>query len=268
MSLRTDIIQALDPVELWRAAMGIDADDWQQRVLRSPEKRIILNATRQGGKSSVVACKALHIGLYQPKSLILLVSRSLRQSGELAKKVFVAYQALDKPVPADAETKLVLELANGSRIVALPGGDEGSLRGFSGVRCLIIDEASRCPDALYVACRPMVAVSGGSIILLSTPFGKRGFFYRVWTQAEHWQKIQVTAKDCKRLTPEFLHEEFLELGERWYAQEYGCVFVESVGQVFSDAAIDLAFSHDVAPLFDDDADETGLVDFPALFGAP
>jgi hypothetical protein len=114
--------------------MGIDADDWQAQVLRSREKRIILNATRQGGKSSVVACKALHIGLYQPKSLILLVSRSLRQSGELVKKVFDAYEALDKPVPADAETKLVLTLSNGSRIVALPGGDEGSLRGFSGVR--------------------------------------------------------------------------------------------------------------------------------------
>src|SRR5215472_1877280 len=260
MSLRTDLIQALDPVELWRAAMGIDADSWQAEVLRSTNPRIILNTTRQGGKSSVVACKAIHIGLYQPKSLILLVSRSLRQSSELAKKVFDAYQALGRPVAPEAETKLVLELANGSRIVALPGGDEGSLRGFSGVRCLIIDEASRCPDPLFIACRPMVAVSGGSIILLSTPFGKRGFFYRVWSQAQNWLKIQVKASECKRLTPEFLHEELLELGPRWYAQEYGCQFVEAVGQVFSDAAIDAAFHDDIVPLFGEETDaDAGLL---------
>jgi hypothetical protein len=62
--------------------------------------------------------------------------------------VFDAYETSGRQVPPEAETKLALELSNGSRILALPGGDEAALRGFSGVRCLIIDEASRCPDAL------------------------------------------------------------------------------------------------------------------------
>jgi Terminase large subunit, T4likevirus-type, N-terminal len=267
MSRRTDIIRALDPVQLWRDALQHEPDAWQATVLRSPERRIILNATRQGGKSSVVACKALHMGLYQPNSLILLVSRSLRQSGELAKKIFDVYQVLGKPVPAEAETKLVLALENGSRIVALPGGDEGSLRGFSGVRCLIIDEASRCPDALYVACRPMVAVSGGSIILLSTPFGRRGFFHQVWAEAQDWLKIQVTAEQCPRLSREFLAQERRELGARWFAQEYGCQFVEAVGQMFSDEAIEVAFREDIAPLFPpDEAEDALFTDVPPLFG--
>ena len=71
---------------------------------------------------------------------------------------------------------------------------------FQWVRCLVLDEASRIPDALWIAVRPMVAVSGGAMMLLSTPFGKRGFFYRVWSESERWLKIQVTAEQCPRLT--------------------------------------------------------------------
>jgi hypothetical protein len=122
MSLRTDILRSLDPVELWRALYRTEPDPWQAEVLRSDHRRIVLCTSRQVGKSTVVATKALHLGLYTPGSLILLVSRSLRQSGELARKVFDAYRTLQKPVPAEAESKLVLELTNGSRIIALPGG--------------------------------------------------------------------------------------------------------------------------------------------------
>jgi hypothetical protein len=257
----------MTPVELWHQAMGVDPDPWQETVLKSDDPRMILNVSRQAGKSSVVAVKALHIGLYEPRSLILLLSRSLRQSAELGRKVFDCYRTAGRgAIPPEAETKLALELSNGSRILCLPGGDEGAIRGFSGVRCLVLDEASRIPDSLYVAVRPMIAVSGGSMMLLSTPFGRRGFFYRVWSQSERWLKIQVTATQCVRLTQDFLAEELIELGERWYLQEYGCQFVEAVGQVFSDAAIDAAFHEDIAPLFDDEPDEDGvLVDLPALF---
>jgi hypothetical protein len=107
------------------------------------------------------------------------MSRSLRQSGELARKIFDAYESAGRTVPPEAETKQTLELSNGSRILALPGGDEGAIRGFSGVRCLVLDEAARIPDALWIAVRPMVAVSRGSMMVLSTPFGRRGFFYDV-----------------------------------------------------------------------------------------
>jgi hypothetical protein len=249
----------MEAVELWRQVMRSDADSWQQTVLKSDDPRICLNCCRQAGKSSVVAVKALHIGLYEPKSLILLLSRSLRQSGELARKVFDAYETSGRQVPPESETTLALELSNGSRILALPGGDEGAIRGFSGVRALILDEAARIPDALWVAVRPMIAVSGGSIMLLSTPFGKRGFFYRVWTQSERWLKIEVTGNQCPRLSAEFLAEERRELGPRWYGQEYLCQFVEAVSQLFDDAAIDAAFGGHVPPLFGQQVDLDGLL---------
>ena len=199
--------------------------------------------------------------------MILLLSRSLRQSSELGRKVFDVYRTAARgAIPAESETKLALELSNGSRILCLPGGDEGAIRGFSGVRLLVLDEAARIPDALYVGVRPMISVSGGAMMLLSTPFGRRGFFYRVWAQSERWLKIQVKATECPRLTPDFLAEEMIELGDYWYSQEYLAVFLEAVGQVFSDAAIDAAFQHDIAPLFGDAAtDDAGLVELPPLF---
>jgi hypothetical protein len=263
------VVPTLPPmtaVELWHQAMGVPPDPWQTTVLTSNDPRIILNVSRQIGKSSVVAIKSLHIALAEPHALILLLSRSLRQSAELGRKVFESYRTAGRgAIPPEAETKLALELSNGSRILCLPGGDEAAIRGFSGVRCLVLDEASRIPDSLYVAVRPMIAVSGGSMMLLSTPFGKRGFFYRVWSSSQRWLKIMVKGSECPRLTPEFLAEELIELGERWYLQEYGCAFVEAIGQVFSDAAIDGAFRDDIVPLFADDADDGSLVDLPALF---
>jgi hypothetical protein len=148
MSRRTDIIQALDPVELWRSALRCEPDAWQRRVLRSPHKRIILCCARQVGKSQTVAIKALHLAKFQPRSLVLLVSRSLRQSLELGKKVFDAYEALGNQAPPESQSKLALELRNHSRILYLPGGDDSGIRGFSATS-VIIDEAARCSDALF-----------------------------------------------------------------------------------------------------------------------
>jgi hypothetical protein len=265
VGLRTDILQAFDPVELWRQVVGCDCDEWQQTVLRSPAKRTILCCARQVGKSQTVAIKALHLATNWPKSLVLLVSRSLRQSVELGRKVFGAYEAVGHKVPSEAQSKLALELVNASRILCLPGGDESSIRGFSATS-VIIDEAARCPDALFVALRPSLAVGNGSLTLLSTPYGKRGFFWRVWSDAENWLRIEVKASQCPRLSPAFLAEEVRELGPRWFAQEYECAFVEATGQLFSDDAIDAAFRDDIAPLFArDDAEDGLLVDRPPLF---
>jgi hypothetical protein len=262
------VVPTLPPmtaIELWHQVMGTAPDPWQATVLKSDDPRIILNCCRQSGKSQTTAIKALHIGLYQPKSLILLLSRSLRQSGELARKVFSAYETSGRKIPPEAETKQTLELSNGSRILALPGGDEGAIRGFSGVRLLCIDEASRVPDALWVAVRPMIAVSGGAMLLLSTPFGRRGFFYRVWSESERWLKVQVAAHQCPRLTPDFLAEEQIELGLRFYSQEYQCAFLEAIGQVFSDEAIAAAFQDGITPLFGAAPEAASLADLEPLF---
>jgi hypothetical protein len=180
--------------------------------------------------------------LYHPKSLSLVLSPGERQSKEFLRKVLGVYRALDRPVPADAENKLELELSNGSRIVALPG-NEGTIRGYSGVNLLVVDEASRVPDSLYTAVRPMLAVSGGRLVTLSTPFGSRGWWYEAWSHGgSDWVREKVTAEECPRISAAFLDEERRELGEWFFNQEYMCTFMDAQSSAFRREDIDRAFS--------------------------
>lgn len=241
--LSRDLAFALDPV-LPARAMGLDPDPWQERFLRSPAPRTLLNCSRQSGKSTVTALLAAHTALYDPGALVLLLSPTQRQSHELFRKALDAYQAIPTAVPITQESALRLELTNGSRIVALPG-KETTVRGFSGVRLLAVDEAARVPDALYYSVRPMLAVSGGRLVALSTPFGTRGWWYEAWESDEPWQRYRVPAEECPRISAEFLEEEQRSMGDWWFLQEYQCEFLDAETQPFGREDVEAAFEEEV-----------------------
>jgi len=194
------------------------------------------------------AAIALHRALYYPGSLILCLAPALRQSQELFGKVAGFYRDLGRPVPPQGERKLSLELENGSRIVTLPGSEK-TIRGFSGAALLIVDEAARVDDELYFAVRPMLAVSGGAL-MLSTPYGKRGVFFEEWTGGVGWERYEVPASQCPRISEEFLEEERQALPPWVYRQEYECSFEETEDQVFTIDMIDRAVTSEVKPLFE------------------
>ena len=246
--LAADLTLALDPAEVFRRAVG-EPDLWQAKVLRSGSPRILLLCARQTGKSTTTAALALYEALYCPGALVLLVSPSLRQSQELFRKVTGLYETLARPVPEAERSALRLELANGSRLVSLPGSEK-TVRGFSSVTLAVVDEAARVPDDLYRAVRPMLAVSGGRLVALSTPFGKRGWFHNEWTDAENdWIRVRVPATECSRISPDFLRNERMSLGQWWYRQEYECSFEDAIDTVFRYEDIHAALVDDVKPLW-------------------
>jgi len=225
---------------------GLDElDDWQEDLLLSQAPRILLNITRQGGKSTMSGVLAVHRALSTPGSLVLILAPSERQ----AKETFTRAAALYRhDIPADSYRKLGMELSNGSRIEALPG-TEKTVRGYSGVDLLILDEASRVADELYYATRPMLAVSGGRLLMMSTPYGKRGVFYEEWTEGIGWERYEVPASECPRIPASFLEEERKALPARVYRQEYFNSFEETDDQVFGHADVEAAISEEVTPLF-------------------
>lgn len=229
---------------------GLPPDPWQADFLTSDENRILVNCHRQSGKSSIAATLAIHGAFTEPNTLQILLSPGLRQSGELFRKCADVYHKAGALVTASSETALTLTLANGARIVSLPG-NEATVRGYSGVRRIIVDEAARVPDALYRAVRPMLAVSGGQLIAMSTPWGKRGWWYEAWESTEHWRRFTVTADRCPRINPEFLAEEKRTMPRTWFEQEYMCVFGDMQGQIFPTDLIMTAFSDEIEPLFPD-----------------
>jgi hypothetical protein len=247
VSLAEDLKLALDRVS-FAQKLGLVPDPWQEDLLRSTSDRVLLNCCRQSGKSTMTGLIALHRAIYHPGSLILCLAPALRQSQELFGKVLGFYRDLGRPVMPQTERKLSLELENGSRIVTLPGSEK-TIRGFSGAALLIVDEAARVDDELYFAVRPMLAVSGGALILLSTPHGKRGIYYEEWTEGVGWARYEVPARQCLRIPEEFLEEEQRALPARVYRQEYECSFEETEDQVFGYEDVEGAMDPDVTPLF-------------------
>jgi Terminase large subunit, T4likevirus-type, N-terminal len=252
LDLRHDLSLALDRVALAHAA-GIEPDPWQQELLSSENPRVLLNCSRQSGKSTMAGLLALHRALFYSDSLVLLLAPALRQSQELFGKVTTFYRRLEAPVPARSQTALTLTLENGSRVISLPG-NEKNIRGYSGADLLIVDEAARVDDELYYSVRPMLAVSGGRLLMLSTPYGKRGAFYEEWTKGEGWERYAITAEECPRIDAAFLEEERSALGPWWFEQEYHCRFMDTIDAVFREEDIQAAFENDLKPLFGDDAE--------------
>jgi len=247
--LAADVRWALDPVCFAREALSFTPDDWQQKALRWSGRRLQLNCCRQSGKSTTAAILGLHRALFYPGSLVLLVSPSLRQSSELFRKVSDALQRLEVQPRLIEDNRLSLTLSNSSRIVSLPSS-ENTVRGFSGAALIVIDEASRVPDDLYYAVRPMLAVSGGRLILMSTPFGKRGFYFKEWSEGgEGWERIEIKGTQCPRIPPAFLAEERASLGDFFFRQEYFCEFMDSITSMFDYATVMSALSADIQPLF-------------------
>jgi hypothetical protein len=139
-----------------------------------------------------------------------------------------------------------LELDNGSRIISLPGS-ERTVRGLASVDLVIIDEAARVEDELLAAVRPMLAVSDGSLFALSTPAGKRGWWYEAYTRGVGWHRISVKSSECSRISKEFLAEERINLGDLIYQQEYECAFHDESSSAFQTDLITAALTDAFAP---------------------
>lgn len=240
---------ALDPVELARRA-GIEPDPWQAELLRNPAKQILLNCSRQSGKSTVAALLAVHEMLVRPGSLCIMVAPSLRQAQELHRTLRGILAALAGSAPAiENVSSLSMELANRSRAIVLPGS-EATVRGYAKVALVIVDEAARIPDELYTALRPMRAVSRGRLVMLSTPWRKMGAFYDAWTNGgADWHRVRLPATECPRIDPDWLEQERRTVPAHVFRQEYLCEFADNAELVFSGDDVRRCLSNEVKPLF-------------------
>jgi hypothetical protein len=239
VSLGLDLACALDPVVFAVDRLKFDPDPWQADMLRSDERQIIENVCRQGGKSVTAAARAIHTAIYDAPALVLLVSPSLRQSRELFGKVTDFLGGLLPAEVLEEDNKSSCTLANCSRIVSLPG-DARTIRGFSAPKLVVVDEAAYVPQDMFAALRPMLATSGGQLILISTPNGRLGYFFETWEHGEDWKRIRVTASECPRISAAYLEQERRELGPMLYSQEFECAFIDAATSAFSSALIEAA----------------------------
>lgn len=249
------LLASASPIE-FAQELGFELDPWQEAVLLTQKRRVQLCCCRQSGKSALTAINMLYRANAYEETTSLIYARALRQSAELFRKIMRSFHRIEEAmIPKDRESILRIEFDNGSRIIALPGL-ESTTRAYT-ADFIAVDEASRTPDSLFPAIRPMLAVTRGPFWLLSTPFGRSNYFARIWVEGsrETWHKVKIIAplldgvvlQDptpadgiCLRITKEFLEEERREMPERDFLQEYYCEFLEDEFGAFSHSDIERA----------------------------
>jgi hypothetical protein len=271
---------ASDPVLWAEPLLGFTPDPLQSEILRSPAARLILCCTRQFGKSTITAIKALHHAWTRPNSLVLAAAPTARQSGEWLEKSRSFLSQMGIRSRSDGHNRLSLVLPNRSRLVGLPGVAD-NVRGFSKASLVLIDEAAYVADELYQALNPMLAVSRGGLWLISTPGAQSGFFYEEWSRdaaakadslreeaseadpgspsgsglsvptlpspAIAWDRFRATAEQCSRIPPEFLAEQRILLGDPVFRREYMCEFVAAGTQIIDRELLDSALDPGLSP---------------------
>lgn len=273
-SLSRQLSASIDPAA-YLPTLGFYAYEWQKMVLTPGINRLILNCARQSGKSVDIGALVTHRAKYFPGSLILLFAPTENQAVELMEKISV-FMKMDPEIILIRDSTVTKKLLNGSKIKAFSAAPK-SARGFSDPDIIVFDEAAHTDDELYLTVRPMMTGGKTQLILLSTPFGKEGFFYDIWDkESPIWTKVLVKPVDIMhdweptkypkvnedkyvrenarkgirafispRHTKEWLLEELEEMGEHWYLQEYGCEFRARLDSVFNEDTFMRCFSDDV-----------------------
>ena len=216
--------------------MNLKLDKWQEEVLAT-DGNICLRSGRQVGKSTVISIKAGEYATHNKNKVVLVVAAVERQAYHLFEMIlyyldtnYKSYICKGKKRP----TKSKIQLNNGTIIYCLPTGMSGlGIRGYT-VDLLIADEAAFIPEEVWTAVTPMLSTTfkrGGSIILLSTPFGRGGYYYECF-QDPSFTTFHVSSEDCDRHSKEFLEREKSRMTKVQYAQEYLGEFVDELMQFF------------------------------------
>jgi len=269
-SLAEQLAASIDPYRYLKS-LKFDAFDWQKEALTPGISRLILLCARQSGKSTITAAKVVHRAKYFPGSLIMLFAPTQDQAEELMNRISV-FMSQDPEIILVRDSTETKKLLNGSRIKAFTASPK-SARGYSDPNIIVFDESAQVEDELYLTVRPMMTGGKTDLVLLSTPYGKQGFFFETWDKpGDRWVKVQVQPPDILHevmplkfpafdvdswkaemaekgirayISPrhghEFLLEEFDTMGEHWYRQEYGCQFLDPVDNAFDMDSVMRAF---------------------------
>jgi len=224
---------AIDPLRFVKTAFDFVPDVHQAGVLTRPDSEQLIVWSRQFGKSATVSALCLHTAVFNPESVTLIAAQRKEVAQEMVRKakkgVRVLRGGLFPTIKKDNAGSL--ELSNGSRIMAVSGSESGP-RGYT-VNLVVVDEASRVPEEYYEAVTPTQStVKRPKFIAMTTPYGKKGWFWDLWSKNTSCFKQLLTYKDCPRISDEFIKKERERLPDYVFRQEYMCEFVDPKTSVF------------------------------------
>jgi len=162
---------------------------FQEDIIRNYQKHrfnIILKA-RQLGVSTITSAYSLWLMLFHQGKQVLTVATKLDKAIPLVKKVKAMYKKLPEWLKiSESVTNNIqsFELDNGSEIRASASSDDvGRCEALS---FLVIDEAAHIVnlEELWMGLFSTLS-TGGNCVMLSTPKGAQGLFYKTFIDAEN-----------------------------------------------------------------------------------
>ncbi len=240
-----------------RIQTRLGLDGWQKDFLQCIRNKILC-CGRQVGKSEICGMDCGHYAMNNANKTILMIAPTERQAFELFDKV-LNYIYLVNPkaikMGVDRPTKTIIKLKNGTKILCLPTGVSGiGIRGYT-IDRLYVDEAARIPEDVWAAVLPMLLITGGKIILLSTPAGSGSYFANVFlnirNKYNNFKRFSIDSETCVRDRKicetwtkkqrdnalEFLAQQRVERTKLEYAQEFEGKIVDELRQFFPDELI-------------------------------
>ena len=192
---------------------------------------IVLKA-RQLGLSTIVAAYATWFAIFQKDKNILVIATKLSTAMGFIKKVAVILDGLPEwlLLPQYEPSKQQINFSNGSVVKAVPTSDDAGRS--EALSLLIVDEAAiiRDFDEIWTGLAPTIS-TGGRAIVLSTPKGVGGQYYRLWTEAEagvnEFNPIRLHWSVHPEHDKEWFAKETKGMSKRDIAQEYLCDFLAS-----------------------------------------
>ena len=226
---------------------GMEPDPWQAEMIASEDRQIGVLCTRRAGKSQAAGCRVFARSVTRSRHGTLMFSPTEDQSKELLNYVRRLNEASRTPVPLVRESLTELVWANGSWVKAKADSPKGS-RGYT-PNLIVIDEGAQVSDDLYLSVSPMLVMGKADLMVLTTPYGKMGWFFDLWDKPErmvHWRRFMITADECPRIDRHVLEEHRAMMPPRWFQQEYYCEFNDAVDSVFGKQVIESACKVDDA----------------------
>jgi hypothetical protein len=216
-----------------------ELDEWQKKVLDT-KGNIALRSGRQVGKSTAISILAGDFAAMNENKVVMIIAAVERQAYLLFEKCLYYMEKKHRRMilqGSERPTKTEIRLSNGSKLYCLPSGLTGyGIRGFT-IDLLIADEAAFIPDEVFNAVTPaMAARKGARMVLLSTPFGRKGYFANAFNDPT-FTTFHVSSEECPRISKEFLAQEKARLSKLVYMQEYMGEFVDELLQWFPDELI-------------------------------
>ena len=218
---------------------------FQIDIINAPERFLLVAKSRKIGISEAIIRRVAQLSLSKYSGFeVLLVCQREENSRMLMNRLQELFWNSPFEGMVAKSNSDYLRLSNGCEIYSLPSTAQ-SLRGFPRVKGVYLDEAAHFVQLndsnIYAALRPSLINTGGDFVIISTPRGQRGFFYKIYRDDQGFRKFVLPYTVAPGLIdPSAIEDERIALGPL-FPQEYEAKFIVSQMSALGEDLVERAF---------------------------